>query len=106
MSSTHARIMLITPPYHSGMVESAGSWLPLGLLYVGGALKKAGHEVVLYDAMTRFDTLEEVRSTVRRERPDAVFVSCITATFPDGVEVCRVTKEEWPETLTVLGNTH
>ncbi|MDH3814246.1 MAG: B12-binding domain-containing radical SAM protein [Acidobacteriota bacterium] len=105
-ASKHARIMLITPPYHSGMVESAGSWLPLGLLYVGGALRKAGHEVVLYDAMTKFDTLDEVRSTIRRERPDAVFVSCITATFPDGVEVCRVTKEECPETLTVVGNTH
>ena len=98
--------MLITPPYHSGMVESAGSWLPLGLLYVGGALQRAGHEVVLYDAMTRFDTLDEIRSTVRRERPDAVFVSCITATFPDGVEVCRVSKEECPEVLTVLGNSH
>ena len=24
-------ILLVTPPYHSGMVESAGSWLPLGL---------------------------------------------------------------------------
>jgi len=106
ISTRHARIMLITPPYHSGMVESAGSWLPLGLLYVGGALRRAGHEVVLYDAMTKFDTLDEIRSTVRRERPDAVFVSCITATFPDGVEVCRVTKEECPETLTVLGNTH
>ena len=98
--------MLITPPYHSGMVESAGSWLPLGLLYVGGALQKAGHDVILYDAMTKFHTLDDVRSTVRRERPDAVFVSCITATFPDGVEVCRVSKEECPETLTVLGNSH
>lgn len=99
-------ILLVTPPYHSGVVESAGSWLPLGLLYVGGALQRAGFGVALYDAMTRFHTLEEVRETLRRERPDAVFVSCITATVLDGIEVCRVAKEELPESLTVLGNTH
>ncbi len=99
-------VLLVTPPYHSGVVESAGSWLPLGLLYVGGALQKAGYGVALYDAMTKFHTLDQVRETLRRERPGAVFVSCITATVMDGVEVCRVAKEEAPETLTVLGNSH
>ncbi|MEI6789127.1 MAG: radical SAM protein [bacterium] len=98
--------MLVTPPYHSGVVESAGSWLPLGLLYIGGALQSVGYDVVLYDAMTRFDTLDQVRQTLRREKPDVVMVSCITATVLDGIEVCRVAKEENPETRTVLGNTH
>ena len=106
MSRARPEILLVTPPYHSGVVESAGSWLPLGLLYVGGALQQAGYGVALYDAMTRFHTLDQVRETLRRERPDAVFVSCITATVLDGIEVCRVAKEEVPETLTVLGNTH
>lgn len=106
MRKRPSTILLVTPPYHSGVVESAGTWLPLGLLYVGGALQKAGYGVALYDAMSRFDTLEQVRATLRRERPDAVFVSCITATVIDGMEVCRVAKEEHPETLTVLGNTH
>lgn len=106
MSKRRPEILLVTPPYHSGVVESAGSWLPLGLLYVGGALRKAGYGAALYDAMTRFDTLDQVRGTLRRERPDAVFVSCITATVMDGMEVCRVAKEEAPDTLTVLGNTH
>jgi anaerobic magnesium-protoporphyrin IX monomethyl ester cyclase len=106
MSRARPEILLVTPPYHSGVVESAGSWLPLGLLYVGGALQRAGYGVALYDAMTRFHTLEQVRETLRRERPDAVFVSCITATVLDGIEVCRMAKEEMPEALTVLGNTH
>lgn len=106
MKTSRPTILLVTPPYHSGMVESAGSWLPLGLLYVGGALQKAGYGVALYDAMTRFHTLDQIRETLRRERPDAVFVSCITATVLDGMEVCRVAKEENPECLTVLGNTH
>jgi anaerobic magnesium-protoporphyrin IX monomethyl ester cyclase len=106
MKPRRPQVLLVTPPYHSGVVESAGSWLPLGLLYIGGALQQAGFGVALYDAMTRFHTLEQVRETLRRERPDAVFVSCITATVVDGMEVCRVAKEELPEVLTVLGNTH
>lgn len=106
MSRHRPVIMLVTPPYHSGVVESAGSWLPLGLLYVGGALQRAGYEVTLYDAMTKFHTLEQVRLTLREQRPAVVLVSCITATVLDGMEVCRLAKEEWPATLTVLGNTH
>ncbi len=106
MKSHRPEILLVTPPYHSGVVESAGSWIPLGLLYIGGALQRAGYGVALYDAMTRFHTLDQVRATLRRERPDAVFVTCITATVVDGMEVCRVAKEEIPGVLTVLGNTH
>jgi anaerobic magnesium-protoporphyrin IX monomethyl ester cyclase len=71
-----------------------------------GPLQQAGYGVALYDAMTRFHTLDQVRQTLRREKPDAVFVSCITATVMDGLEVCRVAKEELLEPLTVLGNTH
>ncbi|HXG57532.1 MAG TPA: radical SAM protein, partial [Thermoanaerobaculia bacterium] len=100
------RVLLVTPPYHAGVVESAGTWLPLGLLYVGGSLRKAGYDVALYDAMSKFHTLDDIRMTLRRERPDAVLVTCITATLPDGVEVCRVAREELPNVLTVLGNTH
>lgn len=105
-TTTSRNVMLVTPPYHSGVVESAGSWLPLGLLYVGGALEKAGHDVALYDAMTKFHTHEQIRETLRHERPDAVMVTCITATVLDGIEVCRTAKEENPACLTVLGNTH
>ena len=106
MSKQLPEVLLVTPPYHSGVVESAGSWLPLSLLYVGGALQKAGYGVALYDAMTKFHTLEQVRETLRREQPDAIMVTCITATAMDGMEVCRLAKEEISDVLTVLGNSH
>ena len=102
----HAEILLVTPPYHSGVVESAGSWLPLSLLYVGGALQHAGFGVALYDAMTKFHTHEQVRATLRREQPSVVMVTAITATVLDGIDVCRMAKEEIPGVRTVLGGTH
>jgi anaerobic magnesium-protoporphyrin IX monomethyl ester cyclase len=47
------KVLLITPPYHCGVLESAGSWMPLGMVYVAGSLQKSGHEVRIYDAMTK-----------------------------------------------------
>jgi anaerobic magnesium-protoporphyrin IX monomethyl ester cyclase len=32
-------------PYHSGVVEAAGVWLPLGFVYLAGAARAAGAEV-------------------------------------------------------------
>jgi len=34
-------VILITPPYHSGVVESAGRWPNLGFVYIAGELEKA-----------------------------------------------------------------
>ena len=106
MKTNRAEILLVTPPYHSGVVESAGSWLPLSLLYVGGALQRAGFGVQLYDAMTKFHTHEQVRETLRREQPSVVMVTAITATVLDAIDVCQMAKEESPDVLTVLGGTH
>lgn len=35
------KILLITPPYHSGVVESAGVWLNVGFVYIAGSLRAA-----------------------------------------------------------------
>ena len=37
-----AKILLITPPYHSGVVESAGVWLNVGLSIWPGAFGRPG----------------------------------------------------------------
>ena len=39
------KVLLITPPYHCGVLESAGTWMPLGMVYVAGSLKDARYEV-------------------------------------------------------------
>jgi anaerobic magnesium-protoporphyrin IX monomethyl ester cyclase len=47
-------LLLVTPPYHCGVVEVAGRWLPLNLLYIAQAARSAGVQPALYDAMRRF----------------------------------------------------
>lgn len=101
-----SNVMLITPPYHSGVVESAGRWPNLGFVYIAGELEKAGFEVEIYDAMSKFHSFEQIRENIRSTRPDFVGVTAITATINDAIEVLKIAKEELHEVTTFLGGVH
>lgn len=103
---TRKRLMLVTPPYHCGVVEVAGRWLPLNLLFVATAARRAGVDVVLYDAMSRFDGWRQVRAAIRRERPDYVGTTCITATVPAVLRLARIAKEAAPSCRVLVGGVH
>jgi len=99
-------LLLITPPYHCGVVEVAGRWLPLNLLYIASAARAAGVEPVLYDAMSLFVGWDEVRAEVRRRRPRFVGTYAITATIDHCLQLARIVKEEVPEATFILGGVH
>ena len=100
------RVLLVTPPYHSGVVESAGVWMPLHFVYLAGHARAAGAEVRIYDAMSLGHTHEEILLEIESYRPDVVGVTAITAMEPDAREVCATAKRVDPSILTVLGNVH
>ncbi|MHB8829333.1 MAG: B12-binding domain-containing radical SAM protein [Syntrophales bacterium] len=100
------KVMLITPPYHSGMVESAGRWLNLGFLYIAGSLRDAGYDVDVYDAMSLFHTIGEIAGRIESGRPDFVGVAAITASYPDACAVVKIAKEINPQCVTIMGNVH
>ncbi|MBI5360956.1 MAG: cobalamin B12-binding domain-containing protein [Planctomycetes bacterium] len=100
------KILLITPPYHCGVVESAGRWPNLGLLYIAGELRKTGFEPVYYDAMAKFHTMEEVVRTIKDTQPGAVVITAITATINTALEVLKHVKKIGPDIITVLGGIH
>ena len=104
--SRFPRVLLITPPYHSGVVESAGVWMPLSLAYIAGAARAAGAEVEIYDAMSLGVTHEDIARRIEDARPDIVALGAITAMEPDAREVCQTAKRINPDILTVLGNVH
>ncbi len=104
--SRRPRLMLVTPPYHSGVVEAAGVWLPLHYVYLAGHARAAGAEVRIYDAMSLFHSHDQIAREMEAFRPDVVGVTAITAMEPDAREVCRTAKRLDPDTVTVLGNVH
>jgi anaerobic magnesium-protoporphyrin IX monomethyl ester cyclase len=98
--------LLVTPPYHSGVVESAGVWLPLSCVYLAGHARAAGAEVRIYDAMSLFHSHEQIAKTMEEWKPDIVATGAITAMEPDCRELLATAKKLNPATLTVLGNVH
>ena len=100
------KVMLITPPYHSGVVESAGTWLNLGFVYIAGSLRKAGYDVEIYDAMSYFHEYDEIIRRIETVKPDVVATTAITATHNDCLKLCSATKKIDPSIVTVIGNVH
>jgi anaerobic magnesium-protoporphyrin IX monomethyl ester cyclase len=106
MAARRLKVLLVTSPYHSGVVEAAGVWLPLSFVYVGGAARAAGAEVRIHDAMSLFASHEEIADVIAEFRPDVVGTSAITATEPDARVICATAKRWNPEVKTIVGNVH
>lgn len=106
VSGKNGKLLLVTPPYHCGVVEVAGRWVPLSMLYIASAARASGVEVVLFDAMSRFEGLDAIRAVIRREQPDYVGISSITATVPAALDVARVVKQEVPRAKVIAGGVH
>lgn len=100
------RVSLITPPYHSGVVESAGTWLNLGFVYIAGALRKAGFEVDYYDAMSLWHGWDEIHERIAAFKPDVVATTTFTASIDDGLLVLALAKKIDERIVTVIGNVH
>ncbi|GBE06054.1 MAG TPA: radical SAM protein [Nitrospirae bacterium] len=100
------KVLLITPPYHSGVVEAAGTWLNLGFVYIAGSLRKAGYAPEIYDAMSYFHEYEEIQKKIEQSKPDVVAVTAITATIYESLKVLEIAKKINPEIVTVIGGIH
>ncbi len=100
------KILLITPPYHCGVLESAGTWMPLGMVYVAGSLQNAGYEVKIYDAMSKFHTFDDIRDHIEDYCPHAVGTAAYTSSLYDAISVLKIAKEVNPEIITLLGGIH
>jgi anaerobic magnesium-protoporphyrin IX monomethyl ester cyclase len=100
------RVALITPPYHSGVVESAGTWLNVGFVYIAGSLRAAGYEVDYYDAMSLWHKWPEIEARIRAFNPDVVATTSFTASVADALELTALAKRINPQIVTVHGNVH
>ncbi len=65
------KILLVS----SNMAETPYAVYPLGMSMVAAALKRDGHEVVLFDYLQQGQSLVAVRETVRRVKPELVGIS-------------------------------
>ncbi len=100
------KVLLITPPYHCGVLESAGTWMPLGMIYVAGTLQNSGYDVKIYDAMSKFHSFSDIRTCIGNYCPDAVGTAAYTSSLFDALQVLGISKEINPDIITFLGGIH
>ncbi|HBG07056.1 MAG: magnesium-protoporphyrin IX monomethyl ester oxidative cyclase [Geobacteraceae bacterium GWC2_58_44] len=105
-SATPRKITFVTPPYHSGIPELAGRWIPLNFVYLAGAARQAGLRAEIYDAMAKGHGYPEIEERLREAGPDYLATSAITATINDALKTLELAKRINPETVTILGGVH
>ncbi|MCK5689472.1 cobalamin-dependent protein, partial [Myxococcota bacterium] len=98
------KILFISPPYHAGVVEVAGRWLPLPFVYLAAVAREKGWDVQIYDAMSAFVSHQDILNRIEEWQPDIVATSAITATFPDAMEMMAGAKRLGA--LTLIGGVH
>jgi anaerobic magnesium-protoporphyrin IX monomethyl ester cyclase len=100
------KILFITPPYHCGVVEVAGNWVSLTFVYLAGAVREAGFEPIIYDAMTKRHGFREIKKKIIDIKPHYVGTTAITSTILDALEVLKISKEINPDIITIIGGVH
>lgn len=100
------KILFITPPFHAGVVEVAGRWVPLSMVYLAGAARNAGLNVQIYDAMTKDVGHKEIEAKIMAFKPHYVATSAITCTLPDALKIMETAKKINPDITTLLGGIH
>ncbi len=77
----------LVSPYRGAIFESSGVTMqPLGISYVGSALRQAGHEVEI-------EILEDPDSKINFDNTDVVGISCLTIQYKPGIKVAKTAKE-------------
>lgn len=100
------KVLFITPPFHAGVVEVAGRWIPLYFVYLAGAVRAGGHTPFIYDAMTKDVGFEEIKDRIKEIKPDVVATTALTCTSPDAIKLMEIAKGINPSIITVCGGVH
>ena len=107
-----SKVLFVIPPYSSWGVEVIGTWPPLQIAYLAGAIEESGHEARICDAMNmEGGTFETLRAEVERYRPDIVVAydylpvtgAISTAVVPAAVKALGLAKAVNPAITTLLG---
>ena len=91
--------LLIYPPGKTSFITP-----PLGLMYLGAYLKKAGHVPEILDfLLNKFDEdllFEKVK------KAELIGISAVTPLIANAIKLANLIKDKFPEKIIVLGGPH
>ncbi|MHB0975791.1 MAG: B12-binding domain-containing radical SAM protein [Candidatus Aquicultorales bacterium] len=98
-------IVLINAPILTPDGQS-GSTPPLGLAYIGSALREAGYPVSAIDMNLGGLDLRRIALIAEHDRPVLVGISALTKTYPNAVKIARELKSLKPDVKIIIGGSH
>ena len=78
----------------------------LGMGYLAAVLEKNDYRVNVIDCQALNIGFEEYRREIAKRKPDVVGFTLITLTYKPALQLVEITKELFPDCLTVLGGPH
>ncbi len=101
------KVLLVNPPYNSSKYKFIGLVAPpLGIAYIAAMLEKNGVTVKILDAPALEYDHSKVKQEIEKYSPDLVAITSVTPTIGSALETAKISKEAYPNTVTVLGGYH
>ena len=100
------KIALVQPPPRSEFDRHWARFPGLGIAYIAGSLRDAGHAIDLLDGKLADLGVDDIVAAVRDRRPDLVGITCMTVEYPRAVEIARRIKLDRPDVPIVVGGAH
>ncbi len=100
------KILLVTPPYHCGVAEISGRWIPLNYVSLAGAARQAGVQAGIYDAMAKDHGYADIEARLRASGATYLATSALTSTINEALKVLELARQINPATVTLLGGIH
>jgi radical SAM superfamily enzyme YgiQ (UPF0313 family) len=99
------KILLIYPYFLETRVRSAEdvSAVPIGLYYVGAALKEHRYDVEILNWYRINATPHKIAETIKQKRPDVIGFSILHANRWGGIEIARIAKQIDSQVTIVFG---
>jgi len=79
---------------------------PLALCHLGAAIRQRGHEIMLIDMTVSGMTVDDLRKDLDLLQPDVVGITCLSAAFPNGMNVAAAARQVLPNAHIVMGGMH
>lgn len=106
------RIALIAPPWleiYGNFKEAAKIGCispPLGLLYLGGALREAGYDCKIIDMESQQLSMQQLLEFIASYQPDVIGISATSPVYSNARKIGEAIKQHFPDVLLGIGGVH
>lgn len=100
------KIIFVTPPFHCGIVDVIGQWLPLNLVYLAGVARLTGLDAEIYDAKTKNHGFSDIEQYFWKSNASYIAVTALTSTIDVSIKILELAKFVNPHVITIMGGLH